>query len=198
MVKEARRASRAAIASNTLSREALIADQRPWISLAFNLSTPITWENDSCNFYFEVVIKNVGKTPALNALISYVGYHMAMTDVLDRQFAFSDQVRQHPTNLGTTIFPGDDVRQSWNVSIPVEEARAGWRASEYQNLERVFPCIYGCVQYRSTFHQEPRQTGFIYIVRRPEGVLLPIEPNQGSIPREDLIMQRWLQDGRTD
>jgi hypothetical protein len=66
----AKESADAAINGNKLSREAIIADQRPWVSiLSPVIESPLTWEEKGARTTMGVTIKNVGKSPAFDIAV---------------------------------------------------------------------------------------------------------------------------------
>jgi hypothetical protein len=77
-LREAKRASdasaaaaQAAIEANRINRVAMVADQRPWLTVKANMVRPRSLAKDSVSVGIQFTIANIGKTPATNVIIDY-------------------------------------------------------------------------------------------------------------------------------
>ena len=165
-----RLATEAATYSNRLSREAMIADQRPWVSVLVDLDGPLRWDVNGCNLSFGFNLTNTGRTPA--RFVSVNVQAVSLVGLGDRQLlqrSFADQVRTRRSSYGTTIFPGSCVRHSIAVVISndeIERTRKWWKERNNMDYDGIMPIIFGCVNYFTTFDLMPHQTGFIFDIVR--------------------------------
>lgn len=158
------RAANAATASNELSRRALVADQRPWLTVEIEPSGPIRWPNGGLEVSYKLTIKNIGKSPALGVT------HLESV-VLDRNASLATQqkeIQKSVSMVGSTfgaanIMPDDKRQMIFTMQVrpeDVERAAAPWTGEGGPKL--VTPVLIGSVEYRTGFDDQPHHTGFIY------------------------------------
>ena len=193
----------AAIKSNQINRDAMIADQRPWVSVKIDIGGPLTWNGQGANFVFNFTVENTGRTPALNAFVRLMIYP-DLTSEVERQNEFSSLVREKSPARGISLFPNKPSVFKIGGSIysaQLEEWRR-WFAKTYKVDDYwVQPLLIGCVTYYSAFDNVQHQTGFIrYILRSvPVDGSVSIGPALGDISEHHLkLMMPVMNDGITD
>jgi len=199
----ARDAGKAAIESNRINRDAMIADQRPWVAVTVAMAGPMTWNENGVNFPFLVICENTGRTPALNVSIDLRVHGDFSTKAPERQRSLADHVRSRPPYMGFTIFPGKTLSQEISGAIGLAELewiKADWKNTFGDEYDGIIPVLVGCVTYGCAFDNERRQTGFIRSIRRvrPLNDSLEISRALGDIPLQDLAMFAGLKEGYTN
>ena len=151
--KETRDAIQTARDANEISRSAIIAEQRAWVSVGdLKITNDILFRAHGADIFVSVMIKNIGKTPALSV-------HTAMEMIFDYDKE-SDAVKKlseetkavdtvHHTR---TLLPGDSYRRKWGFHIDWPPGKIG----------RVFPVIIGCTTYQISPDNSVHQTAFVF------------------------------------
>jgi len=199
---EMRKSSAVAILNAKTAYETLVVTNRPWISVDIGVVGDFVFtQQNEVRVAFEFTLKNVGSSPAANVevdakLISFLG------DVRPIQKEIADKNRSRPGQLGhsgITIFPGEVVVQRYSLPISWEEIEAFNQkfAEDTDGILKPFwlrPILVGCVDYKFTFAEGHRQTGFIlnlYHVAQtnPHGTFV-FELAQGTFPANTLQLRR--------
>lgn len=120
-LNENRSASAAAIAtageakrSNELLRENSVAERRAWLSIeSVRALHPTEFAENGFVFSIEVAVKNLGATPAKNAVVSVKTYYGqgSATPFAEAEANFKDSLRKNPLSLGDMLFPNDSFIQ---------------------------------------------------------------------------------------
>jgi hypothetical protein len=195
-------ATEAATAAVDQGRKALIADQRPWLTVEAECSAPITWtEYGGVHFPFRFKLINVGRTPALNAdLHAEIVVTQNYRRLGERQINLAEKIRAGRPLDGAVVFPGHPVTQYNTLIVNGDEvAKPAATSSSYETpSDDLRPSLIGCVIYSSVFDNEIRETGFIYDLYRssPDREGHSIGPSDGVIPAEELVIEPWVRGGR--
>jgi hypothetical protein len=201
--REATKATRAAIAANEQSRDAFLADQRPWLAVKLQGGAPLTWNVNGLNLQVFVSMRNFGRTPALRVDTHWkVLIDVGVMDFEEQQIAFADSVRNQNPILRRTIFPSRRVKQTEGTTVSYEEIEK-WKqrlGPASAGIDFLRPWIIGCVNYSSPLDGKTHQTGFIYEALydengRPGVITIPDGP---SHVEQRLRLRPWITSGRTD
>ncbi|MBU4435465.1 MAG: hypothetical protein KKC14_13745 [Alphaproteobacteria bacterium] len=174
---EARKSSAAGEEANRISREALVADQRPWISITnVSLAGPITFHPQN-GWRIDLVFKfkNVGRSPALNVIPSIkvlVPQNRNLPEV-HRLFAEETRANAH-RHFGQTVFPGQPGEQGVSTDITIDEFNA---AMDFPNDSKlIHPTIIGVIAYQ-TMGGLTHLTGFNLLINTADGRALTVPKN---------------------
>jgi hypothetical protein len=160
--KAAVAAANASSRANDLSRQALIADQRPWIAVSIEPSGPITWANGGMQVPFKITLKNIGKSPALK-LRHIEGMVLDMNaDLLGRQSEFRNMLPVGGGIGAINLMPGDEVQVIINQQVDAQSVERSSAARAEQGPKLVVPVIVGAADYYTEFDADVHSTGFIY------------------------------------
>lgn len=200
--KEAQKTSDAAIAANTLNREAFIAEYRPWLKVDVAIGGPLKWDVNGDFFEFGIVVENIGRAPALhvmariNIILAFAPFQLD-----EAQASFANKVRESSIRMGggSTVFLGQKMvfphagTVSW---IDINEHIATNKQKGF-NDDCIFPHLIGCVDYRSPSRTE-HQTGFIYSIHRRKGAgyINAFIPSEGEIQADAIRLIYCLSPGR--
>jgi len=155
-------AANASSKANDLSRQALIADQRPWIAISIEPAGPITWANGGMQVPFKITLKNIGKTPALRLRHIEAMVLDMNADLPGTQAMFRKMLPAGGGIGAINLMPGDEAQLIINQQADaqnVERSSAAW-AGEGPKL--VLPVIVGSADYYTQFDTDVHTTGFIY------------------------------------
>jgi hypothetical protein len=199
--KEAQRTSDAAIEANNFNRQAFIAEHRPWLKVDIRIAAPLKWNRGGGNFIFDIVITNVGRTPALQAF-PHLKIILAANGVQPdkTQAALAERTRLTESVVAYTIFPGETIIPKHGISVSDHAVKSNIAALHNGNPsnDSILPYLIGCVDYKSPADSR-HQTGFIYeIYRHRDGAQRVIRPSEGDIPADGLCLIRWIKTGRID
>jgi hypothetical protein len=181
----ARDAAGAAIEGNRISRDVMIADQRPWIALDVEIAGPLAYDAEGwdAGVRWHVPVKyrlrHLGKAPATNvsffgALIPFVmaswpaetpieeilkGPPVPVTDVVKELQAvcdFPEAMTAHKMGFGQVMFPTDDKTQLFGLN---------GNPQCFDEVKEKFPSGYSgqflvvvCATYGSTFSNDRYRT----------------------------------------
>jgi hypothetical protein len=189
--------------ANKINRDLLIATQRPWISAKLNIAGDLQYRSDGAAVIpITCTLKNTGRTPAIFVWPHIRGVLQGPTGKNNAglQRLFMTEIRQGggiSRQFGHTLFPEQE--------IPVESAiiieNGEIKTSQAEGVEREILQIVaiGFVEYQFTFQEQPRETGFIYIVltEHPQShIMTPtIFRDLGDIPRDKLDVKPWWVEG---
>lgn len=192
----------AMIEANGINREAMIADQRPWVSVTVTQVAPITWDSNGANFTFDFILENTGKTPAVNARIDMKVFGDRGVNDIERQRTLSLQAEKSQAFMGVTLFPGKTATMRISTIIgqaELDDRKRGWLESYKKECDWIMPVLIGCVTYDNVFNDVRRQTGFIreILCAIPKDNSVAIGPSVGNIPLERLVLMTPLRDGIT-
>jgi hypothetical protein len=190
----ARQAAAAADQSNQTSREAYIADQRPWLAAAIEIAGPLQWNRSTFSLKLRVKLENTGKTPALTSYIYVrVFAHPCGRNLHDEQMALAEWVGKTVNGkIGLDIFPGQTRvwRKSTYGPEPDEMDRAQrWQRQQFGDDDGEFlPVLIGSALYYSSVDERPRHTSVIcHVSRKPDGgTYRTISRTEGDIPADQL------------
>lgn len=167
-------AANAAEHANRVNYDAFIADQRPWVSPDIALASGLVQDANGISLTLQFVLKNTGKSPALNVWVSYEIFPSfgEGIDIIGRQKVISEMERKRPIRdggWGLTLFPGDKIPLSItttlnNVDIQRWDAYMMSTVKNMKATDNIFLppiTLIGCIDYKFVFGPEHHQTGFI-------------------------------------
>jgi hypothetical protein len=181
--RDMRAAIAAAQASNEISRQHMIADQRAWLTVTLEATSDLVIDHRGCGFDVSARITNIGKTPALNAHTE-----MALTlnydDAVQALGKFSNENRDAMPRWSRVVLPTEHYDRPWRLhahKIEIEQFNKGGN---------ILPIVVGCVTYQILPDRSVHQTKFIYhMVLRggPLGELIPMQT--AAIEKTHLLCQ---------
>lgn len=146
-----------------LTQAALIGDQRAWITVSLNIESfrfgPIA--DGAADAEAELIfrIQNVGRTPALNATVSFAvigNFSSPATPI--REFAEAHKTCSEFD--GRLVSPGEEYTAELIASAP------GSELYQYGRRGLITPLVVGCVTYQILQDSRTHQTAFAYRVER--------------------------------
>lgn len=158
--------SEAARKANEISDKAIIAEQRPWISATPSATTNAAWSNGTFVVGIGFLLKNTGRTPAIQVLVSAQLAITGFENQIARQTALvNDAISPSVIGLGQGIvlFPGDEQTMGISVSVPVERVQryVEVTTAAKSGLSSSLPLsLVGCVTYRATMDGSVHKTVF--------------------------------------
>ncbi len=217
-------AANAAKKAADVAEGTLVATNRPWIAIkSISIISPLIFEptpdEHEARIDLAIVVKNVGKSPAIRVQVNVnltisntVDLRSAQRTLADAIKAGREEAEAHPNIIQPeiTLFPGDEKTitvTAWMSPEPLARFRE-WAGRNPGAI--VLPAIVGAVYYGFTFSKGHHETGIIYGLRKrtpyPAGQALPaystvpagfpitnyegaIHP-EGTIPAVDLILQQ--------
>jgi hypothetical protein len=145
-----REAVETAEAANDLNRQNAIASRRAWLAIKdVKLKHPTQFTEELIVYGTKVTIKNLGQTPAKSVWIHLESYYAKDNQerFVDAEARFLRVMRQHPVQLGDTLFPQDALTQTdrWRDAREKIERAIGTRPSGERKVEFV---IFIGISYR--------------------------------------------------
>jgi hypothetical protein len=191
----AARAATAMEEANKVSREHLVAAERPWLNASIEVLGEIRFiydggEETGCSLGFSISLKNFGKSPATEVQVSahlIIGASETPWNFLDYQINLSNSMLGwRDRSQDDIIFPGEtriipQLRLA-NYSDTIE--------TRSSNAVRVF--VVGCVHYGFPFSKGHHQAWFSGEVRLRANSNLLLDRTSGNIPAESLFFQQVL------
>lgn len=161
-----------------LSRQTLIASQRPWVSIEIRLTGPLNFNNNGAQVDIGVTLKNHGHSPALNVR-DFVIFDPDPAGRKGPSFCELQRTRS-ATNFAQVIFPDDKISEIQTARAESEEIK---RVT--QTRQSISPLITACVNYISQFDDVRHQTKLTAnLLRTPSGPkqVYAITPADGDVP----------------
>ncbi|MGF6879163.1 hypothetical protein [Paraburkholderia sp. MM5477-R1] len=155
-------AASASSKANDLSRQALIADQRPWIAVSIEPAGPITWQNGGMQVPFKITLKNIGKTPALRLRHIEAMVLDINADLPGTQATFRKMLPAGGGIGAINLMPGDQVQLIINQQADAQNVARSSAAWAGKGPKLVMPVIVGSADYYTQFDTDVHTTGFIY------------------------------------
>jgi len=171
------------------------ADQRPWISPSISLSGPLVFTGDhDAVIYFIMVIRNIGRAPALN-VSNRIEVHVVeehnIFDSIEGQKQICGLARAKADMKdfrGQTLFPDDEKRLPSSATISHTDFAKAW-----PDTNNVFFRIIGCIDYTFAADRKSHgQTGFSYDLMRPAdggAHRSGFDPRRGNVPADNLALE---------
>lgn len=206
--------NKAANAAKTAADTAKIQlelSERPWVVARVSVGGNFTFRADgSASFIGSIVLKNIGKSPAIGIDPEYrlviPAKEKIFTEPAEQQKDLCDPLRKRKgkTGLGilNVLFPDEETPPlsfSTNVSKEVIDFGKMKFPNDPANVFYIQPVIVGCTDYLFGFAPEHHQTGFIYQLYRVD----PTRPNlplavivDQSLPPERLKLTEYFFDGK--
>ncbi|WP_432260851.1 hypothetical protein [Cupriavidus sp. TMH.W2] len=156
------RAADTSTQANNLSRQSLIADQRPWIAVSFEPAGPITWPAGGLQISYKDTLKNIGKSPALN-LKHVQGIALALDIDLPEQASLRRLIAANNTGA-INLMPGEEIQVIGHIQRSRDEVTRSAAAWAGDGPSGSRPVLIGAADYKTSFDDEVRTTGFIYEV----------------------------------
>jgi hypothetical protein len=153
----------AAIESNKLTSELFQSEQRAWISAAATLASGLTWEESGARLYIDVILDNVGKSPALDVSFEADTF-MSGRENPEPEAGLSQfcekivQRRSSPRAKGVTVFPGKPTHVMYSLLV----RRTDIDRNIVIKPDWFSPMIQGCVVYKTTGAPDMKYTGILY------------------------------------
>lgn len=193
-------AADAARTANLVSRESLIANRRPWVSIAISVGQRgLYFDVNGANLHLIFTMSNTGGTPA--AYVQIIGGPSLTTgsnseiQELEELCSAAKLRSQDPRMLGTTLFPGETQVSDMVYTFANSDTIA---SQILVNHGFVFITVLGCIDYASTFNDSAHhQSHFIFelVPFRANGKFHPIRPDEGDVPSAELTLRRSFRAG---
>ena len=197
----------AATRSADAAERALVAANRPWITVSFTPAGPIEYDVNGARFPILYTLSNIGHSPATNVwvaprLISIFPDPQMIQGInpaneLAKDIAVMKSRDRMP--FGHTLFPNQTMDQSITVIMSHDEIRRST-----QTIAALFPTIVGAVEYRMGFDDRAHYTGFIFNIRRrdiprPATTEMNRSPSaiwvdEGAVPAADIVLTQSFLD----
>lgn len=160
--------------ANRISRESIVSSQRAWLSIdRVRLRHPTRISDDGAVIVIEVIIKNVGQTPATSVwtlfevIVPGDIYHSETPGIIDKNALMSILEKLHlrthelPPEMGHIIFPMDTGTHIIRVTI---------NKNRIDNISRLFDTgtpifnltLFVCVGYKIKGSDDRRLTQYAY------------------------------------
>jgi hypothetical protein len=191
----------AAEEANRINRDLLIATQRPWVSARLTIAGDLIYRDDGAAVLpITCTLKNIGRTPATSVWprIRGVLQGPAGKNNVGLQRLFMAEIRQSDDisrQFGHIIFPNQEIPVETAIILLNDEIKASQAAEAEREILQI--AVIGFVEYQFTFPDQPRETGFIYMVLaehpRLQRMTFTIFRDLGDIPRDKLdIRPSWV------
>lgn len=205
-------AAEAAVESNEISRQLLIAEQRPWIKLNVEIGGPLSYTDKGWDagmrwhFPLKYTLKNIGKTPGVNVslsanIIPYTlphfpkdkikdgvpqGMPIEGTDIaaeLARMCEFPEAMTSSNMGFGQTLFPNDQIQGLFGLNG--DPKRFDEAKTNEANTHQFLVVV--CVSYGSTISDKMYRTAEAFqLLKNNSGFKINLEGE--SILEKDLAL----------
>jgi hypothetical protein len=187
-----------AIKTNEITRQQLIASQRPWIKVTMQMADGMSFEDGALKTSVLFKMQNIGNYPAkniwLDAAINIHKFGSGERPEIYLSRLIEDSKIKRPMPMGRFLFPNDEYSIRFIYTVSSEEMSA---AKERMNF--IFPVIVGCVRY--DFDNSPigHHSAFVReifrkdtprpITREQNRAPDVIFPDEGKIELADLVIR---------
>lgn len=166
----AKHAAQEARRSADIAKDAMVASERAWLVVEPFAESDITADiGGGAHLFVALAIKNIGRTPALNAHTSM----RLVTSHGDLPTLVAEHAREHRSkneSWSRTVLPGESYRRPWGLTEEHSGGDFGYS-----------PILIGCVTYETLPDRALHQTAFCYFVG-PEN----IADDRRSVPQSDV------------
>jgi hypothetical protein len=192
------KAAKSAKDSADLAKDALVATQRPWITVEAKIASGLSRNVNGFNVSVHYLMENVGNTPALYVHPDQKIFLGSGTFSLQNEMKiFSENVRINASRVpidqrrhpGTFIFPN----RKFEITVTSTGTQADIDAAAAGSPDQGFLIyIFSVVQYISPVDQKWHQTGAIYeLTHNPKILSTPVyKPDMPDIAQADLSFQQ--------
>lgn len=197
--------AKAASEANALSRQSVVATQRPWLTVDASIASALQVKPECCEITIRFEVNNVGRSPALRVAVrAYMFPEDVGHDVKYEQRTIADAARQGrysmrtPSPMGRVLFPGQQYSTNERFIIPKAAIDA---ALSTGRPDWISPYLVGVVDYKfdSDAHH---QTWYAYWLgtTNPTNPQTPgvIRTTPAVIPISDLELRRLPDFDRAD
>lgn len=189
-------------ASNAVTRESLIvatdsvklarqefeADQRPWLSVSAE-KVRLSFNQTGATALVSFETRNAGRSPGVEAYVhakieaAHIGEEV---DIGRMQAEFCDPIRQRNRGgSGFAVFPGSGMAQHETYTLDLETIERAKHCLDGSGKKLLFLWMFGCVDYKFPWADDHHQTGFFYMIQRPDparpGEFIGIDPEVGVV-----------------
>ena len=196
------------LASTELAEKSLVAANRPWIKVDILVGGPIVYNENGANITLQYVLKNIGRSPAVNVNVNpriiFPIISAGISGRFDERGELMNDINARKNLLsspfGYSLFPDDSIVQNVTVSISNDDLA---RATKV--IGAIYPSVVGSVSYRMEFDRKVHQTGFIVRIGRadlprPSTIAKNRSPaaiwlDEGEVPASDVRLTRSLFEG---
>jgi hypothetical protein len=158
-LKLARESIAKAAEANELSRQAMFANQRPWIPYPkIKLDSDLSYTKNGACFSILLEFRNSGRTPARGVHIERSVFQLGSRPyTTEQQSMIAEAKARMPLKDGATMFSDDKITWSFELCIGPEEL------SEIRTGSRqlLMPIVVFCAEYGSTFDETNHVTSFM-------------------------------------
>jgi hypothetical protein len=192
-----------ASAANKISRDTLIASERPWVAVQYKPVSDLVFDQNGMHFTVEFHVRNTGKSPARyvwvtpEMLVPVLGVDPPYDARALQRRVFEGMKAQTGTTFGFALFPDERIAQHHLITLAAPQLD---RIRQSNGIVR--PFVYGAVAYRTTFDTTAvHLTSFSFDVvrgdegfrKRPDGQEWKADTifiDEGNVPAEKLAFQR--------
>jgi len=199
---------------NRIATKALLASQRPWVTAEqISLKSDLVFDREGGHVAVAYVLKNVGNTVGthveveadvvphvLQALVSddppytasiMINVSLQASAVCKAFAEDSDKLSSENREWGESIFPNNTVPGSTAATMNSTEITQTMKESSTQP-SGFFGIFNLCVTYRSPFDSQAHQTGYTFLVGKPDQIYKAlIDPKGGRIPKSALAFEKF-------
>jgi len=184
--------------ANAATREASVlqkqfeAADRPWIAVDVSINSPLTYDSNGVHVGFDIIPKNIGRSPAQNMSIQVMLKPSLMGDNLDgivKRICNDIAIQGTRWPLRYVLFPGDHYIQPTVLNMSVDDINSYFQGKlppETGPTDLIPIALVGCVGY--TYESSPRhhKTGIALDVLMKDGRLVlrsqtPLAPDSVSL-----------------
>jgi hypothetical protein len=190
-----RDAANAANSSASAAHDTLVASNRPWIDLAVNLKSGLTYDSSGASIYVGIVKKNVGHSPAVR-VVEVAEFVQQPANPWTELRRVCDQATAQsalPSNqfVTQTIFQDAPIRELYRFTLPNSEFSKD-RLSDSKMPYALMPEVIMCVAYRADFDTIERHTGYVWDLKpfNTQMQAFTLDPTTGDLPMENVRLQK--------
>jgi hypothetical protein len=167
----------------------MILDQRPWIKLiAIKPNSDLLFDKDDVLFDIQVVVKNVGKTPANRVFVEPYFFfpHIDSINASDELDKKCERLKEErfTRQFANLIFPTDDATYPVGIMRPIKDTKEATKMGLHVSFE-----VIGCIMYEFPFDTVLHQTRFMFHLERKDHPGWDfIGTRGGVVPKSELLL----------
>ncbi|MER9162581.1 hypothetical protein [Mesorhizobium sp. M0715] len=175
--------------TNRIAVESANIEQRPWLSLAVELTDGVQFGNGGAMFMVAVAATNYGKTPAIEVWMQPTIVRFVDITDKNRLSEYRDSLvtqRQTGNVSPAVVFPGRPFGQRWGCLLEQEEISSFTSI----NNNTLIPVLLAGVVYKSIYSDEWYSTTVLFDVFEKQEGSGPraISPSRGSLTNSQVIL----------
>lgn len=193
-------------ATTAVAQQALIAQERPWVSVNMRIGSNLVFDKGHGQITIDFLLKNFGNSPALEVEIEFK-IITVLTNAWDVMKEISriakNRSKQRGEKIGHRIFPDqDEFVYSIGKPITQKEVYEAYKDIGIDEIKMFTAFIVGCAVYKSAFSDENHITEFFVMMGKADPNnpknFMALSTEDGVTPADQLSLRLLMGSGAVD